>query len=308
MQQNQFYSNGKLLLSGEYFVLHGAKALAIPLKFGQYLNIEFQPNNISNTIHWESYENDLLWFEMQISVSDFAILKTSDFQIANNLTAVLQKAKKINSNFLSSKQWILVQSNLSFNKEWGLGSSSTLINNIAKWAEVNPYKLLKHTFGGSGYDIACADASQAIFYTKLKDGICIDNANFNPEFSNNLFFIYLGKKQNSAKSIDRFNQMEKPSIGLIKEISDIGTLMAQTNKLSEFNESIINHENILSSSLKIKPVKQAYFSNFDGEIKSLGAWGGDFILATTNSGFSYVEQYFEKHKLDVIFKYSDLIK
>jgi len=30
-----FYSNGKLLITGEYLVLDGAKALALPTKYGQ---------------------------------------------------------------------------------------------------------------------------------------------------------------------------------------------------------------------------------------------------------------------------------
>ena len=37
---NTFYSNGKLLLTGEYLVLEGATALAVPTKFGQDLSVE----------------------------------------------------------------------------------------------------------------------------------------------------------------------------------------------------------------------------------------------------------------------------
>ena len=37
--EKTFYSNGKLLLTGEYVVLDGATALAIPTKYGQYLEI-----------------------------------------------------------------------------------------------------------------------------------------------------------------------------------------------------------------------------------------------------------------------------
>ena len=39
MEKQTFYSNGKLLLTGEYLVLNGAVALAIPTKFGQTLTI-----------------------------------------------------------------------------------------------------------------------------------------------------------------------------------------------------------------------------------------------------------------------------
>jgi len=37
---NTCYSNGKLLLTGEYLVLEGATALAVPTKFGQDLKVE----------------------------------------------------------------------------------------------------------------------------------------------------------------------------------------------------------------------------------------------------------------------------
>ena len=39
--EKTFYSNGKLLITGEYLVLDGAKALALPTKYGQYLTVEF---------------------------------------------------------------------------------------------------------------------------------------------------------------------------------------------------------------------------------------------------------------------------
>ena len=35
-----YYSNGKLLITGEYSVLEGAKSLAIPTNFGQDLVID----------------------------------------------------------------------------------------------------------------------------------------------------------------------------------------------------------------------------------------------------------------------------
>ena len=56
-----FRSTGKLLLTSEYVVLDGAKALALPTKFGQSLSIS--PNNKGN-ISWQSYdENNKIWFE-----------------------------------------------------------------------------------------------------------------------------------------------------------------------------------------------------------------------------------------------------
>ena len=52
-----------------------------------------------------------------------------------------------------------------------------------------------------------------------------------------------------------------------------------SNNLIEFQNCIKKHELLLSKELKRKPIKEILFKDYKGEIKSLGAWGGDFILA-----------------------------
>ena len=42
----KFYSNGKLLITGEYFVLNGALSLALPTVYGQHLEINDNDSNI----------------------------------------------------------------------------------------------------------------------------------------------------------------------------------------------------------------------------------------------------------------------
>ncbi len=51
---------------------------------------------------------------------------------------------------------------MNFDKNWGLGSSSTLINNISSWAKINPYDLLWSIGKGSGYDIASGQSLSAL--------------------------------------------------------------------------------------------------------------------------------------------------
>ena len=52
-------------------------------------------------------------------------------------------------------------------------------------------------------------------------------------------------------------------------------------------------------------VKEIYFSDYSGEIKSLGAWGGDFILA---AGPINTKKYFEEKGYKTIFSYKDMLK
>lgn len=47
---NRFYSHGKFLLTGEYLVLEGALALALPLKLGQTMTVETFPETSPNEI------------------------------------------------------------------------------------------------------------------------------------------------------------------------------------------------------------------------------------------------------------------
>ncbi|MBU1011919.1 MAG: GHMP kinase [Bacteroidetes bacterium] len=309
MQQEYFYSNGKLLLSGEYLVLYGAKALALPLKLGQDLMVEHFPISEQKTIRWNSFENNKLWFEMEVCVDDFSIQKRSDLKIANQLLNCLLQAKKLNPDFLKEEQNLKIRTNLDFNKTWGLGSSSTLVNNIAGWAKVDPFKLLNLTFGGSGYDIACASADQPIFYQRTENEISVEKAAFDPIFKDYIYFAYTGRKQNTSKSVVDFRELDKPSSNMISEISQMGEIMAHTSSLDEFSRCIQSHENIMSSILKLKPIKQERFKDFDGEIKSLGAWGGDFMMmASSKNDFSWIKAYFQKKGLNTIFKYSDIIK
>ncbi|MDH3323764.1 MAG: GHMP kinase, partial [Flavobacteriaceae bacterium] len=150
-----FYSNGKLLLTGEYVVLDGALSLALPTHYGQSLIVKSieEPKII-----WKSFDhNNLVWFEEEYPIENGTLKPLKhDHEISFRLSQILIAATQLNPNFLNGKQSFYIESKLTFPREWGLGTSSTLINNIAQWAKVDAYQLLELSFGGSGYDIACA--------------------------------------------------------------------------------------------------------------------------------------------------------
>ena len=272
-----FYSNGKILITSEYLVLAGAKAFAIPCKKGQYLKFKSLDNK---TLSWKSYDhNGALWFEAIFELPTINIIKASEILIAKKLKVLLNLAKKENPNFLLEGGEVITF--LEFNKNWGLGSSSTLISNIASWAKVNPYHLGKKSFGGSGYDIACSHTSGPIVYTKKGINPKIENVNFSPSFVDQLFLIYLNKKIDTQKAIKNFNH-NSISYSTIKKINSITDKIIASDTLDKFEYNLNLHEIVLSKILQKKPIKEKLFSDFQGSIKSLGAWGGDFILATGN--------------------------
>lgn len=305
-----YYSNGKLLLTGEYLVLDGAKSLAIPTKFGQDLIVE---KIKESQIIWGSFTHTgECWFEAVFDLKKLRLVNctfNSEKEgnadvIAETLLSVLREAKDLNPDFLNSENGFLVKTNLTFPRNWGLGSSSTLINSIASWAKVDAFKLLWNSFKGSGYDIACAQNNTSIFYQIENKKPIVNQVEFNPIFKEKLFFLHLNKKQDSKEGIAKFRESNINFDQEIKRISAISDAFLNANTLEYFESLIVEHERIIGSIVKLKPVKEKLFSDYFGEIKSLGAWGGDFVLVTGNSE---TPEYFKNKGFETILAYSDMI-
>ena len=302
----KYHSNGKFLLSGEYLVLQGARALALPLNLGQSLEVT-TINDKNGMIHWDAYTPKGFWFASIFSKHDFTVHASDDMDKADNLSRIFKAIKSLNPNILQDENDYFFTTRLEFDKDWGLGSSSTLISLLAQWANVNPYKLLKMTMGGSGYDIACATASQPIFY-QIKNGTpTVETADFNPVFKDKLYFVYQGHKQSSGKEVKSFKERAKTNdfSSEIAEISEISNALVKTTSYNEFCTLLTRHEAIMSHCLEQPPLK-SYYPDFQGTIKSLGAWGGDFFLAATELPENEVKEYFNGKGLEIIIRYSDI--
>ena len=297
-----FYSNGKLLITAEYLVLNGAEALALPTKFGQSLTVENNPEPILN---WQSFDNNKeLWFEAPFYYKDNLLYSKVENEFTNRLASILNAAKSLNPDFLNNHEGHFVKTHLDFPTNWGLGTSSTLINNIANWAKINPYKLLKLTFGGSGYDIACASNNTPITY-QLKDEIpLVKPVAFRPEFTKYIYFVHLNQKQNSREGIAQYKSNTSDQTEAIKTISNITSELIHCSELDVFNKLIETHEYIISSIIQLPTVKNELFPDFTGSIKSLGAWGGDFVMVTS---LENPKAYFNKKGYNTIRAYQDMI-
>ncbi|MEM1257638.1 MAG: GYDIA family GHMP kinase [Bacteroidota bacterium] len=299
--QATYYSNGKLLLTAEYGVLDGALALALPTKYGQSLKIQ---SSDSNSLYWESLDaNGEVWFKANFDPNTFNLVSSSNRAIAQTLEKVLGWAKQLNPEFYDSVKGAKITSQLTFPRNWGLGSSSTLINNIAQWASVNPYELLQNTFGGSGYDIACAQHNSPILY-QLKDGNpIVESTAFAPPFKDQLFFVYLNQKQNSRDAIANYRKQAFDKDTLVEKLSILTKKFLQTEHINAFESLLRHHEAMLSKVLKTAPVKQKLFPDYFGTIKSLGGWGGDFVLVTGNEK---TPDYFKVRGFDVVVPFKNM--
>lgn len=295
-----FRSNGKLLLTGEYVVLDGATALAIPTKYGQSLEVI---TSEKEGIHWKSLdEKGIIWFEELFNLKNFEASNPAH-TFSKTLSKILKEAKKLNPLFLSEESNFIVSTKLDFPRNWGLGTSSTLINNIAQWANVDAFELLKTSFGGSGYDIATANSDSPILY-KLK--------NENPEFSkvhlpwnftDSLFFVHLNRKQDSKEGISKYREIAVDKKSL-QRTSDISNKLLMCYSLLDFEKLMDAHEEIISEIIKLPTIKEQLFNDYPNTIKSLGAWGGDFVLVT---GDASDLDYFKRKGFETIVPFEEMV-
>ena len=298
----KFKSNGKLLITSEYLVMKGAMALAIPAKLDQELNVR---STNSDFINWKSFNKEnQIWYEEKFFLDKGTLIyhgkknKMSDLivRLFDYIHKFNNPEKSIGNEFI----W-----KINFNINWGLGSSSTLINNLSKWAKVNPYKLLFSVFNGSGYDIACCDKSNPIIFQKKDDYLSVSDTTFNPNFLNNLFLIFLNKKQDTQKSVQNFLETDQSLSEEINQINEIVDEIESVKDITTFESLIERHEKIIANILQMPTIQNEKFPDYNnGVIKSLGSWGGDFVLAT---GDEKSVDYFEEKGFNTIRKISDLL-
>ncbi len=299
-----YHSNGKLLLTGEYAVLDGALALGLPCRLGQGLNIR---EHEGSGLIWQSLDHkQQCWFETKFEATELMHTapqgRTRD--IRDTLLSILQGAIALNPDFLNLLQGHTATATLEFPRDWGLGSSSTLINNIAQWAGVDAYTLLWNTFSGSGYDIACAQNKQPLTYQLKGRKPIIDLVQFDPPFTKDLFFVHLNRKQNSREGISQYKNVVTNQQHFLDEISTITRAVVVCRDLSGFQELLLRHEALLSETIQCQRIQDQLFPDFKGVIKSLGAWGGDFVLAM---GADQISEYFISKGYTTILSYNELV-
>lgn len=301
-----YRANGKLLIAGEYIVLDGGLSFAIPTKLGQTLEVEYLEKSENPTLIWEAFLKDKsLWFSAEFELKTLEILNASDEKLSHKLKELLQAIEKINPNFFKNQtQNIYCKTQLEFPKEWGLGSSSTLIYLLAIFAQVDEFELSDLTFKTSGYDVACASQNSPILYQILDDKRKIEPINFNPNFLDKIHFVYLNQKQDTQIGVSKQYKSKPKNQQLVAEISILTQKIVAASSLSEFESYLNQHEELLSNHLEIPKVKDLYFADYGGSVKSLGAWGGDFVIVTEREGF---KEYFHSKGYDTIFSYKEIL-
>ena len=298
------HTNGKLLLTGEYFVLDGALSLGLPVRFGQQLKAG--PALGSTEHQWVSLGFDgLPWFEGRFSPVG-VYQGGSDAGVGERLEGLFQAIEQQRPGFWMRKEMLRFETRLSFPREWGLGSSSTLIAALGQWAKVDPFQLLAKTFGGSGYDIACALARQPILFQR-RDGVphYVDYP-FRPPFADYMCFVYLKRKQDSWEGIARYRKIVKETPGLLGRVSALTVRFLQARSAEAAIRILQEHEELVGKALQLPKVKDALFPEFPGAVKSLGAWGGDFAMAISTQPGEVTRQYLRGKGYETVFTWGEM--
>lgn len=298
---SQIVSPGKLMLTSEYFAIDGALVLAVPTQLGQEFFFEEEANGKAIVV-WEAYHQNKLWLKAKIKYTDWSILETNLPESAAFIIKVLQNVQKMSSEVFQSDISYYLKTNLQFPSDYGLGSSSTLMANLGAWANIDPFVLNEISLGGSGYDIAVAQSKSAVLYQN-KPIRQFKKLVYQPSFKDELIFIHLNQKQDSREGIRLYKSKEK-SVDLIAEFSTLTREIVQTKDLENFSDLMHVHEAKVSNFLGIPTVKEKFFQDCPSFIKSLGAWGGDFIMASKFDGY---EDWFSHRGFSTIFSWSDLI-
>jgi len=93
---NHFFAHGKLLLTGEYAVLDGALAIALPTQYGQEMHIT--PSEREGIFFRSLTQEGIPWYEGQLFVGDTN-------PITQTLERILSQARECNLTSLQANQY-----------------------------------------------------------------------------------------------------------------------------------------------------------------------------------------------------------
>ena len=298
----EFHANGKLLITGEYLVLVGATALALPVRFGQKLQAE---ESGSNLVEWESASPSGVWFKGTFDPETFRIVSIDKMELAGKLRELLLAARTLNPGFLKGQGGFSVRTHADYPPEWGLGSSSTLCWLVAAWAGVNPYDLHGLVSNGSGYDIACAGRSEILYFRRRDGKPEVTSASAGRALREYTYFVYLGKKQDSTREVHHFLANLNPTEKEVEQVSSLASRICLTDSFDELYCLIEEHESLISTVLKREPIARR-FPSFPGTAKSLGAWGGDFAMFASGNERGEVLDILRDMGFPVVFTYNEI--
>ena len=121
-----------------------------------------------------------------------------------------------------------------------------------------------------------------------------------------LFFVYLNEKQNSKEGILHYRKVSSSKVEVAKnKVNAITTSLLKSDSLFEFELLLEQHEAVISDVIQLPTIKSQLFNDYNGVVKSLGAWGGDFVLVIVNDTVDL--KYFTDKGYETIFSFDEML-
>lgn len=268
------------MLCGEYAVTIGIEALALPVRKGQWMDVwEFDSPSEDHLV-WNAIDcNGDHWLNETFQLP----IHESNEECSGERGVLLSMLKQVPSNFWAARSSYRIETQLEFEQNSGLGSSSTLIANFSHWTGLDAQRLQQSVFGGSGYDIALAELGKPLIFWIEKE-----QANWAPwtlheNLTSNWHLVFLGKKQNSRSSlVEVKHRLQKTQTDdfLMQQLKHVANAVKMAQEIAMLEAGLEMWQAVLSMALGLKtPYQQFEILPIKGGLcKWLGAWGGDMLL------------------------------
>ena len=291
------------MLCGEYAVTIGIEALALPVSLGQWMYVwEFDSPGGGDRLIWEAKEKDgSTWlnesFALPLETMEAETEKSSERDRSREVLHSM--LSMVAEGFWKTGKSYRIETQLEFDRSSGLGSSSTMVANFARFAGLDAQKVQQKVLGGSGYDVAVAELGKGLVFWKNAEVANWDAWKLSADLTSKWKIVFLGKKQNSRNALadvkGKLMEIEKDDF-LMHQLRQVCAAVKMANQVPMLEAGLEMWQAILAMSLGLEtPYQHFKFQPTKGGLcKWLGAWGGDMLL---------INDVFEESEREALKKY-----
>ena len=291
------------MLCGEYAVTIGVEALALPVSLGQWMYVwEFDSPGGGDRLIWEAKEKDgSTWlnesFALPLETMEAETEKSSERDRSREVLHSM--LSMVAEGFWKTGKSYRIETQLDFDRSSGLGSSSTMVANFARFAGLDAQKVQQKVLGGSGYDVAVAELGKGLVFWKNAEVANWDAWKLSADLTSKWKIVFLGKKQNSRNALadvkGKLMEIEKDDF-LMHQLQQVCAAVKMANQVPMLEAGLEMWQAILAMSLGLEtPYQHFKFQPTKGGLcKWLGAWGGDMLL---------INDVFEESEREALKKY-----
>jgi hypothetical protein len=294
-----YHSNGSFLLTGEYLVEKGSQAIVLPSNKGQTLIVKPIEQEI---LIWESiYEEETL-FTAVFSTDRIDIIESTDGEEALFVRNVIRKAMDHLAS-LSSLPGHHIKAKYNYSTHLDPGTRSALIAGVAEWFNINPFRLNREIMRDAGYGIAAARSSKPVLYQLVGSSPDYDPIFMKPPLNENIYLVYYGGREDLSTQREKLEESGNlPQI--LSKIREINGYIIKSVSLDDFEQALLEYEQLFCRLLNEKRFQDTNFSDFPGYIKPVTNRDSQFLLVTWKGSREELRQYFAQ----TLFSWNELIK